>query len=252
MMKRRRSLGGSLTATCLLMAGLLPSQALAQAPPDFLLRQPRVSVGLRAGYSLATASSEIFDFTREQLTLGRSDFDAPSWGGQLAIQLTPRIDLAFDLSAASTRSKSEFRDWVDLDDLPIEQETEFRRIPFTVGFKAYLRDRGRSVGRFAWIPSQFAPYVGAAGGWVWYRFDQEGDWVDYETYDIFVDRFTSEGKAPTVHVYGGADWSLGPALFLTAEARYAYAKADLSGDFVDFDAMDLSGLQATLGISVRF
>lgn len=248
---RWRSLG-FLALAGLLASGALPSRAQAQGPPDFLLRTPRVTLGLKAGYAVAAASSEIFDFTREQLTVGRSDFDAPSWGGQLAVQLTPRVDLAFDVAVASTRSKSEFRHFVDLDDLPIEQDTEFRRIPFTVGFKAYLTDRGRSVGRFAWITTRFTPYVGAAGGWVWYSFEQEGDWVDYETYDIFVDRFTSEGKAPTVHVYGGADWSLGPALLLTAEARYAYAKADMSGHFVDFDAMDLSGVQATIGISVRF
>lgn len=251
-MMRERQHRPRAMALALLLLTAAPGAVLAQSPPDFLLKSPRASLGLRAGYAMATASSEIFDFTREQLTVDRSDFDAPSWGGQLAISLTPRVDLAFDVSVASTRSKSEFRDWVDTNDLPIEQSTEFRRIPLTVGFKAYLRDRGRSVGRFAWIPSKWAPYLGAAGGWVWYRFDQDGDFVDFETFDIFTDRFTSEGQAPTVHVYGGVDWSLGPGVFLTGEARYQWARADMSGDFVDFDAMDLSGIQGTVGISIRF
>ena len=118
--------------------------------------------------------------------------------------------------------------------------------------KAYLRDRGRSIGRFAWVPADWAPYVGAGAGWVWYRFRQDGDFVDFETLDIFPDTYTSKGRAPTLHLYGGADWSLGPSFFLTGEARYAWASADLSGDFVDFDPVDLSGLQATVGLSVRF
>jgi hypothetical protein len=144
------------------------------------------------------------------------------------------------------------REWVGVDDLPIEQITEFKRMPLTVGVKAYLADRGRRVGRFAWIPEKWAPFVGAGLGVVWYDYDQTGEFVDYVTLEIFRDHFTSEGSAPTIHVFGGADWSLGPSLFLTAEGRYGWAKADMGSDFVDFDQIDLSGFQATAGISLRF
>jgi hypothetical protein len=260
MSRRRNALAGAAAVVLTSLGAAFPASAQAperdvlfQSPErDFLFRSPRVSLGIRGGYAVARASSEIFRYTQDELTLERSDFDAPTFGGQLAIAVTPRLDVAVDLSVASTRTKSEFRDWVDNDDLPIEQETEFKRVPLTVGFKAYLKDRGRSVSRFAWVPARWAPYVGAAGGWVWYRFDQHGDFVDFETLDIFADHFTSRGVTPTVHVYGGADWSLGPYVYLTAEARYAWANADMSEDFVDFDPMDLSGLQGSLGISLRF
>ena len=250
-MSRRRN--GLVAAAALALTSLATAlPASAQAPErDFLFRTPRVTLGIRGGYAVARASSDIFDYTRKQLTVDRSDFDAPAFGGQLAMAVTPRVDIAIDLSVASTRTRSEFQDWVDNDDLPIEQETEFYRVPLTVGFKAYLKDRGRSLGRFAWVPAQWAPYVGAAGGWVWYKFAQQGDFVDFETLDIFWDRYVSKGTAPTIHVYGGADWSLSRSVFLTVEARYAWAKADLSRDFVDFDPVDLSGLQGSLGISIR-
>lgn len=249
-MIKRSDLAGAAAILAILAAG--PTAASAQASRDFLFRTPAVSLGVRGGYAVARASGELFDFTREQLTLARSDFDAPSFGGQLAIRVAPRVDVAVDVSVAQSRAPSEFWDWLDNDDLPIEQTTEFQRVPLTFGVKAYLMDRGRSVGRFAWIPSRWAPYVGAAAGWVWYRFEQEGDFVDFDTLDIFGDTFTSSGRAPTLHVYGGADWSLGPSFFLTGEARYAWASADLGGDFLDFDPVDLSGLQATVGLSVRF
>lgn len=235
------------------LAGLaLPASARAQDHPDFLFRTPRVSLSLRAGYDVPNASSSIFDFTRNRLTVDKADFRSATWGGELAIRTTPRLDIAVDLSYANSRTPSEFRDWVGTDNLPIEQTTEFRRVPLTVGLKAYLKDRGRSVGHFAWIPNNWAPFVGAQAGWVWYSFDQTGEFVDFDTYDIFQDHFTSSGNAPTIHLFGGADWSLSPALFLTAEARYMWAHADMGGDFVGFDPMDLSGFQATAGLSVRF
>jgi hypothetical protein len=211
-----------------------------------------VSLGVRVGYAVPFASSEIFDFTREQLTVDRSDFHALSLSGHFAVSVTPRVDIAVDVGHSRSETKSEFREWVDLDDLPIEQFTEFQRTPLVVGVKAYLRERGRSIGRFAWIPEAWAPFVGLGGGWVFYRFEQDGDFVDFETFDIFFDRFTSDGSTPTIHVYGGADWSLGPTVFLTAEGRYSWAEVDMSGDFVDFDPMDLSGFQATAGVSIRF
>jgi hypothetical protein len=249
-MPRRSNLAGAVAVLAALGGGA--AQAGAQAAPDFLFRTPTVSLGLRGGYAVARATGEIFDFTRERLTVERSDFNAPAFGGQLAVRIAPRVDVAVDVSVAQTRSRSEFRDWVDTDDLPIEQETEFQRVPLTFGVKAYLKDRGRQVGRFAWVPAQWAPYVGAGAGWVWYRFRQDGDFVDFETLDIFKDNFTSSGRAPTLHLYGGADWSLGPNFFLTGEARYAWASAEMGGDFVDFDPVNLSGLQATVGLSVRF
>ena len=140
-----------------------------------------------------------------------------------------------------------------MDDLPIHQVTKFRRIPVTVSLKTYLWDRGRSIGRFAWVPRAWAPYVGAGGGYVWYSFEQEGDWVDYEDLAIFWDNFLSEGGAGTFHFFAGADYSISERLLLTGEGRYSFASADLDRDFYDeFDKIDLAGFQATIGISVRF
>jgi len=250
-MRRFRPVLGGFTVG-MVIAALSGSPSPVGAQSDFLLKTPRASVGVRVGYAFAMASSDVFDLAREQLTLDRSDFSGGAFGLDVGITVAPRVDITFGLARATSSSSSEFRDWVDDRDLPIEQVTSFARMPVTVGVKAYLRDRGRSIGRFAWIPNRLSPFVGAAGGVVWYRFEQDGDFVDFETLDVFHDRFTQDGRAPTVHLYGGADWSLGPALFLTGEGRYSWATADMSGDFVGFNAMDLSGFQGTVGLSVRF
>jgi hypothetical protein len=236
----------------LFLAVALPAATEAQSAPDFLFRMPRVSLGLRVGYAVPLVSSDIFDDTRDQLTVESRDFYSPSLGGQLSVRATPRVDIAFDVTVSRTDTRSEYRDWVDTNDLPIEQVTKFQRIPAVFSAKVYLADRGRSVGRFAWIPASWTPFVGAGAGWVFYRFERDGDFVDFETLDIYTDRFVSEGSTPTIHVYGGADWSLSPTVFLTAEGRYAWGRADMGYDFVGFDPMDLSGFQVATGISIRF
>jgi len=246
--------GRAALAAVVLTALALPAAATAQQHRDFLFRTPRATLGLRVGYAIPTASSDIFDFTREQLTVSRSDFQSATWGGELAIQVTPRVDVAMDVGYARSRTPSEMRDWVDNNDLPIQQITEFKRVPLTFGAKVYLKDRGRSVSRFAWIPTRWAPFVGAGAGWVWYRFEQDGDFIDFNTPDLQIINgvAVSEGHAPTVHLFGGADWSLSPSFLLTVEGRYSWARAEMSQDFSDFNRMDLSGFQATAGISVRF
>ena len=231
---------------------MLALPAAAQSGPDFLFRNPRASFGLRVGYAVPMVSSDIFDDTREELTVESGDFRAPIFGGQLAIRVSSRVDVAFDVSLSKSDTKSEYRDWVGSDDLPIEQWVEFQRVPFVFSAKVYLDDRGRSVGRFAWIPEAWTPFVGAGAGWVFYRFERDGEFIDLETLNIYRDRFISEGSAPTLHVYGGADWSLSPMFLLTAEGRYAWGRADMGSGFVGFDPMDLSGFQVTTGISIRF
>jgi hypothetical protein len=87
---------------------------------------------------------------------------------------------------------------------------------------------------------------------VWYRFRQEGEFVDFQTLDIFRDQLDSTGWAPAVLGMAGADFALTPRLALTADARYTWARADLGVAFDQFDPIDLSGLAATLGFSIRF
>lgn len=235
-----------------LLLGLALGESAAAQGADFLFRRPSVTLGVQVGYALPRAGSEIFDFTREQLTVEKSDFNSVSFGGEVAVRATDRLDVAANLGFEKSSTRSEFRDWVDQDDLPIEQTTRFLRVPLTVGVKFYLTDRGRRISRFSWIPKRWAPYLGAGGGVVWYEFDQTGDFVDFETFDIFFSDFESRGTSPLAYVAAGSELSLGARWLLTGEARYAWASAEMDRDFVGFDNIDLAGFRAALGFAVRF
>lgn len=243
-----RALAALVGATLLLA---MPAQAQS-AGKGFLFKEPRVMLTARGGLAHASAGSDIFSFTTEHLTVQRSDFSGFTAGGDLSIRLAPRVDLMLGGSYTGSTTGSEFRDWIDNDDRPIEQTTKFERAPVTAGVKAYLLPRGRSIGNFAWLPARVAPYIGATGGGMWYRFRQEGDFVDSETLRVISDVLESTGWTPTAQGIAGADFSLTPHLVLTTDARYTWAKADLSTAFEGFDPIDLSGLSATVGISIRF
>jgi opacity protein-like surface antigen len=148
---------------------------------------------------------------------------------------------------------SEYRDWVDGDDQPIEQTTAFRRAPLTASVRYYLKDRGRSIGSTAWIPSKVVPFVGVGFGAARYSFEQVGDFVDFNTLVVLPDRLTSSGWAPIFQGSGGVQVNLSRRLLLTGEMRYLRGSADASTpnrDYIGY-RLDLSGLTTLVGLTLR-
>ncbi|MEO7084614.1 MAG: hypothetical protein ABI442_07010 [Gemmatimonadaceae bacterium] len=241
-------------AFLLAVAPLGRARAQVAGGDGYLVGVPNGSVTFRGGWALASASSDLFSFTTNNLTLSKRDFSSPTVGADVAFRLHPRTDLVFSATWAGMNKSSEFRKYIDNNNLPIEQRTSFDRVPLTVSLKYYLVDRGRSIGRLAWIPTRIAPYIGAGGGAEWYRFQQQGDFVDFQSQnlDVFGATLESHGWAPTAHAYIGAEFSLDPRFAFVTEARYGWSKAPLSGDFTGFDRIDLSGFSTTAGIAVRF
>jgi hypothetical protein len=242
---------GSLAALAALLSGLaLPLHA--QSGDGYLFGAPDARLNFRAGYAHANARSDVFDFVIQNLTLDRRSFSGPSMGGDLAITLAPRLDLSFSADYAAATRNSEDRRYLDNNNLPIQQTTSFRRVPVTANAILYLASRGQSIGKLAWIPAKVVPWIGAGGGTMWYRLQQEGDFVDYQTLKVFTTKLESSGWTPEWQGLGGVDLTLTPRVAVTADARYTWAKAALSRDFRNFnDKIDLSGVTATLGFTIR-
>ncbi len=227
-----------------------PSHAQS-AGDGFLFKVPTGSWTLRAGVDHALAGSDIYTFVTRQLTLKRNDFSSATFGTNFAFRMSPASDIVVDFSYARSSQGSEFRDWVDNNNQPIEQTTTLRRMPITLGLRHYLTSRGRAIGRFAWIPARRALYIGVGGGMMEYKFGQSGDFIDFETLQVFHDEYTSQGWTPTAHANAGLDIVLGSWTLLNLEARYTWAQAPMSSDFHGFNQIDLSGLALTAGLSLR-
>ena len=231
---------------------LLPAPTSAQGSgPGFLFKQPSVQVAFHGGYAGAPAGGDVLNRALDDFTLSKRDFDASSWGPEVAVRWSERLDIALDVRFSRSQAGSESRPYVDADNLPILQTTTLTRVPVTVSAKFYLRDRGRAVSQFAWIPEKWTPFVGVGGGLQWYGFKQEGDFVEEPSLNILNLTLKSSGTAPTGHIFAGVDVSISPRFLWTLEGRYARGSAE-AGPAFNFDNLDLSGFQATIGLAARF
>ena len=224
---------------------------------DFLLGTPKATLSLRAGLTLPRAAGgngglSLWDDTRDLFTVKTADLTGTYLGAELGIRASEHVDVIFGFGHTSSATRSKYRYWEDLDDVPITQTTEFTTTPLTAGIKLYPMPRGRAIGSYAWIPRTLNPYVGIAGGIVRYRFEQRGDFVDFQTLDIFTDKLRSVETAATVHFFAGIDVGVNQYMMFTGEARYGFAKAPLDlRSFDGYSDLDLAGLQISGGISFR-
>jgi hypothetical protein len=228
-----------------------PPRAQDFREPDFLFSWPRTYVGVAGGWLATAQRGGIFDLTRELLTVEDGDFDSGVARFTVGRALSRRLDLSAEVGFSRATVASEYRDFLE-GDLPITQTTEFSQAPVSANLRVWLVPRGRTVGRFAWVPAKVAPYVSGGVGAHWYRFTQFGDFVDIVDLSIFTDALVSSGWAAGAHVAGGFSAHMVKQLFLTVEARYRWAATPLSDDFVGFDDIDLDGFQVTGGIEFAF
>ena len=200
----------------------------------------------------ARAGSDLFEFVTDQLTLESNDFNAPAIGGEIGVVIGPRLEVLGGIEWSRSTAPSEYRRFVDNNNLPITQHTRLENLQLNGSIRFALRPRGQSISRLAWVPRGWTPYVGAGAGAVRYEFTQSGDFVDFVDHSVFSEFFSSTGWAPSAHVFGGLDVQIFRLLFLQLEARYLWSSGELGPDFIDFDPIDLAGFRTTAGISVVF
>jgi hypothetical protein len=234
------------------LSGAGVAGAQPQGDPDFLFGRPRGSIGVRGGWLLERADSDLFTFVQEQLTVEPGDFDAPTIAFDVGVAAGSRTEAVFGVEFGGTTIRSEYRAFVDNDRLPITQATRLRQANLSGSLKLALTPRGRQVGSIAWVPNAVVPYVGAGAGALWYQFQQSGDFVDFLDLSVFGDTFESSGWAPSGHVFAGVDVKIARRLYLTGEGRYLWSQAELGPDFSSFDPIDLTGVKLTAGINYLF
>lgn len=234
------------------LAASLFAAAPAMAQDGYMFGMPRVSLTLRGGVIQPAATDELFTFFTDRLTLDASDFRAATFGADLGVRVLPRLDVMLSASVSQSSDHSSFRDFVEDNDQEIRQTTELTLVPVTAGLKLHLLPRGRSLSRYAFIPSRVSPYVGGGIGAMFYNLEQYGDFVDEETLDIWTDSFESDGAGFAANAFAGGDFWLGKRVAINVEGRYNWSKADLNYDFSDFENVDLRGWQLTAGVTLRY
>jgi hypothetical protein len=249
----------------LLVLLLLPGRSTLEAQmtpvgnrgedPDFLFRRPMVSIMARGGVLAyrADGTDDLFAFARERFTLDGSDFRAVSIGIEVGVWLGSRGELTAALDGSRVTSRSEVRDWVELDGSPIRQTTQVAQGPaLSVGLRGYLFERGEELGRFVWIPRNWNAFLGGGVGVTGYRFEQWGDFVDERDGSIFTTSTAATGSPFLSYLSAGGELRMTPRISLLFEGRHQWARADMPPHHSGFDPVDLSGTRLTAGVSYQF
>ena len=219
----------------------------------FLFGAPTGSFSLRGGYAGASAASDLFSQVTSDFSLKRGDFASVGWGADLAFALHPRFDLVFSADISGMDKKSDYREWQDNAGKPIEQVTTFTRQTYTANIKYYVLPYGRTLGKLAWVPARYAPWLSVGVGRTDYNFKQSGDFIDFKQNNkVFHDTVQSSEWGNTAQFSAGIDWNLNQRFALTTQAKYLWGKADLGLDFSGFQPIDLSGVGMTGGLTFRF
>jgi len=229
-----------------------PAHAQIYSSSDFNPRKPKAFAGGYIGLDVPKAGSDVYDMVTRELTLEKSDFRAALFGGDFGVPVSSHFAIVGSFEYSRSKTKSESRDYVEDNGDPIEQTTQLSRYPITATLRYYPGKTGEFAGSYAWIPTRLNPYIGGGGGALGYTLNQSGSFVDKSTMNIFRTSLKSDGWTPTIHITGGIDINLTPRIFVNGEARYSWARADLSKDFTGFDPIDLSGVRIRGGIYFRF
>ena len=249
---KRFAISARLALVCSVLTASVGA-AQAASGNGFLFGAPLGSFTLRAGYAGASAGSDLFSQVTKDLSLNRGDFSSIGVGLDLAFALRPRLDLVVSGDFSGMNKKSDFREWQDNAGKPIEQITTFSRQSYMASLKYYLLPYGRELGKFAWVPARYAPWVSAGVGRTQYNFKQDGDFVDFaKNNKVFHDTFASSQWGNTAQIAAGLDWNLNQRFALTTQAKYLFGTADLGLDFAGFKPIDLSGIGMTGGVTIRF
>jgi hypothetical protein len=142
---------------------------------------------------------------------------------------------------------TEYRDYERDNGTPIFQTLKLETVPMGITLRFVPTSRRAKI----------APYVAIGGDFVYWKYQEVGDFIDFFDPDlgIVADSFESTGTTFGFHGAVGLRVSLNEDIAIVGEGKYLYAKEDNMGDDfrnIESPALDLSGWYGTIGVHVRF
>lgn len=216
------------------VAGLLSLIGAAQAEAS--------SLALRLGRFSPTYDSELWADNFGTFTIEDADFRGIIGGIELGVELSEFVDLTFGVDASRRTVFSSYRDFVRDDGSEVFQDLRMDVTPVTAGVKFLPLGKFRRV----------SPYVGGGFGLYVYEYQEEGEFIDFDTFDVFTDFFVDQGVGTGAYATVGLQVALNPGVRIFGEYRRHWASWDHRDDFEGFGKLDLNADQVSFGVSFQF
>lgn len=219
-------------------------------------------VEVRLGGFFPAATSNIFTDANELYALrsnvpldpdqvppgiSRGDWGGLLGGAEFFGRVARNVEVGFHVDGYGQTLDTVSRDWVHPDGSDIAHKAQMRFIPVGVSIRLINTSRRARV----------APYVSFGGDLVYYRYTEDGEFVNYDNPSdpvdgTFFDSFHSSGWLPGAHVAGGVRFPLGDDFRFSVEGKYLWTAREFMNGNRYLNEIDASGFSVTGGFSVRF
>lgn len=206
------------------------------------------SLSLNLGYFAvrgeATRISD--DVIVENLGLFAFDLDQfnnASVGAEWLVGFGDYLEAGFGVGFYQETVLSVYDDFIDEDGTEIEQDFKLRVTPVTATARFFPFGMQNTI----------QPYAGAGIGFFNWRYSEVGEFIDFNTFDVFRDRFVADGNDVGGVYLGGVRVLVGSRYAVGAEVRYQDVNGVVGIDqgFLD-ERIDLGGLTSSFTFNVRF
>lgn len=197
---------------------------------------------VRLGNFEPDGESEYWDDTFFDFTGSPASFEDVVGGLDYIHALGPRLGLIVSGNGYSTTVRQAYRDFEDSAGRDIRHDTTLDIASATVGL----------IYRLAGNRAVVQPYIGAGGGFYGWSLEESGDFIDFNDFSIFTDRFVTDGSAFGSFFLLGLNVPVSDGIAIFAEGRWDSADDELDGDFDGLGTIDLAGRQLAGGVSFRW
>ncbi len=206
------------------------------------------SLSLNLGYFALRAEDARIpdDVIAENLTLFAFDLDQfnnVSVGAEWLVGFGDYVEAGFGIGYYQQTVLSVYNDFVNDDGTEIPQDFKLRVTPVTATARFFPFG----------LRSTLQPYAGAGVGFFNWRYSEVGEFIDFNTVDVFRDVFAAEGNDVGAVYLGGVRVLTGSRFAVGVEFRYQDVQGVVGLDqgFLD-ERIDLGGLTTSFTFNVRF
>lgn len=200
------------------------------------------SITIRVGQYSPYGESDLWVENTETFNVLVDDFDFIFGGAEFTVELNEFVDLAFGVDVYSRRVNTHYREFVRDDGTEIRQEMRLSVVPLTSGL------RFLPLGKFRVV----SPYITGGFGLYPYVYIEDGEFIDFATFDIYGARFRDSGVGWGGYAGAGVEVTVQRGFLVFGEYRRHWVYTQHGGDFWDFGDFDLDARQIAFGFTFRF
>ncbi len=210
-------------------------------------QETRYAFSAYGGFRIFDITSELFAANEFDFGITEDDFRTGGYGFEFDVAVLPQVDISLGFNAASSRTYGSYLDLVYEDGGEIEHRADLTMTELSLGVRLRL------IGGAARV----RPYLLAGVSGAYYRYREIGDFVDFETADIYYDEFAETSFLPGFFAGAGIDYALVQLpdrgrVELFGEFRYARSQGEHTEGFAGFGDLQLDGSGGLFGFRVRW